>query len=93
MVTPRSSCTATVVFAKVGMMAPARVPRASVPSSTNCMTATLVSALVCEAMRKMVSGVIRRPASLSAQPNAFSYSILPWRITTATRPATRLSST
>ena len=51
---------------------PARVDSASDPSSINCITAVLVSALVCDAILKIVSVVMRRPASLSAQPNAFS---------------------
>jgi hypothetical protein len=39
------------------------------PSSTSASTAALVIALVCEAIRKIVVVVMRRPASLSAQPN------------------------
>ena len=35
--------------------------------------AVLVIAFVCDAMRKIVSVVIRRPLSLSDHPNAFSY--------------------
>ena len=45
---------------------------ASLPSSMSDRMATLVIALVCDAMRKIVSVVISRPASLSAHPNAFS---------------------
>ena len=55
-------------------------------------TAALVIALVCDAMRKIVSVVILRPASLSLQPNACSYTGLPSRSTRATTPGTRLSS-
>ena len=36
------------------------------------LLAALVIALVCDAMRKIVSGLMRRPASLSLQPNARS---------------------
>ena len=69
---PRSLATATVVRAKDGMKVPALVFNASAPSSTSCMIAALVNALVCDAIRKIASVVMRRPASLSAQPNAFS---------------------
>ena len=70
--TPRSFAIATLVCAKDGINVPARVVSDSDPSSINCITAVLVSAFVCDAMRKIVSVVMRRPASLSAQPKAFS---------------------
>ena len=63
---------ATVVFANAGMERPAGSFRPIFPSSISERIATLVSALVCEAMRKIVSVVIFRPASLSLQPNARS---------------------
>ena len=69
---PRSFTTATVVRANDGMNVPARVDSASAPSSISCITAALVSALVCDAIRNTVSVVMRRPASLSDQPNALS---------------------
>ena len=65
----------------------------SLPSSMSCRTATLVSAFDCEAMRNSVSMVILRPASLSAQPTACSYTGLPSRSTSATMPPTRPSFT
>ena len=55
--------------------------------------AALVIAFVCDAMRKIVSVVIRTRASLSRQPTARSYTGLPSRSTSATTPATRFSST
>jgi len=64
--------TATAVFANVGMYLLAGSLMPSLPSSISDSTTTLVSALDCEAMRKMLPVVILRPASLSAQPNAFS---------------------
>ena len=63
---------ATVVFAKVGMKWPTGSLRPILPSSTSARMAALVMALVCEAMRKIVSVVMRRPASLSLQPTARS---------------------
>ena len=45
---------------------------AILPSATSISTAVLVIAFPCEAMRKIVSGDIRVPASLSAHPNARS---------------------
>ena len=54
------------------MKAPTGVFSASLPSSISERTATLVTALLCDAIRKIVSVVIRRFASLSLQPNARS---------------------
>ena len=70
--TPASVRTATVVFANAGMKRLTGSLRPSLPSSTSDRIATLVIALVCDAMRKIVSVVIRRPASLSLQPTARS---------------------
>ena len=69
---PLDVFTATVVLANVGMKSLTGSLMPILPSSTRASTATLVNALVCDAIRKIVSGVIFRPASLSAQPNAFS---------------------
>jgi len=44
----------------------------SEPSSISCITAALVSAFVCDAILNTVSVVMRRPASLSDQPNDLS---------------------
>jgi hypothetical protein len=55
--------------------------------------ATLVSAFDCEAMRNSASSVIFRPASLSSQPTARSYTGLPSRSTSATMPVMRPSFT
>ena len=63
------------------------------PSSISDRIAVLVSALVCDAIRKIVSVVIFRPASLSLQPNARSYTGLPSCSTSATAPPMRSSST
>src|SRR5262249_12494995 len=66
------SAVATVVFAKPGMYRLTGSLMPIFPSSYSAMTAVLVIALDCDAMRKIVSVVILRPASLSAQPNALS---------------------
>ena len=68
--TPLSFFVLTIVFSKVGIHLPARSFTVSLPCSMSCRMATLVSALLCEAMRNSVSMVILRPASLSAQPTA-----------------------
>ena len=62
----------TVVLANPGMKRPAGSLRPICPSSINDRIATLVNAFVCDAMRKIVSVAMRRPASLSLQPNARS---------------------
>ncbi len=62
------SALATVVCAKSGSQRETGSESRSRPSSTSAITATLVTALLCEAMRKIASGVIRLPASRSAQP-------------------------
>ena len=67
--------------------------RVSFPSSISARIATLVSALVWDAMRKIVSGAIFVPASLSAQPTARSYTGLPSWSTRPTAPLMRFSST
>ena len=64
---PRSFATATFVRAKDGINVPARVASASDPSSTSCITAVLVSALVCDAIRKIVS-VVMLPAGFLVGP-------------------------
>ncbi len=70
--TPASPLTATVVVAYAGMNRPTGMLGVRRPSSISERTATLVSALVCEAMRKIVSTVIGRFASLSLHPSARS---------------------
>src|ERR1035437_1327303 len=65
----------------------------TLPSSIRARIAVLVMALDCDAIRKMVSGLILRPASLSLQPAARSYTGLPSRSTNATAPPIWLSST
>src|SRR5450759_4125936 len=65
----------------------------TLPSSIKARIAVLVMALDCDAIRKMVSVLILRPASLSLQPTARSYAGLPSRSTNATAPAIWLSST
>ncbi len=51
------------------------------PSSTSIITATLVKAFVCEAIRKIVSFFIGTPASMSALPNASWWATRPLRAT------------
>jgi hypothetical protein len=63
------------------------------PSSTSIIAATLVSAFVCDAMRKIASLVIERPASTSDLPKASCSTTRPPRATYVTSPATRPSST
>ena len=62
----------TVVFANAGMKRLAGSFSPILPSSTSDKIATLVIAFVCEAIRKIVSVAIRRPASLSLHPTARS---------------------
>jgi hypothetical protein len=69
---PVSLRTATAARSNAGMKRPTGSLRATFPSSTSAMIATLVNAFVCDAMRKIASAVIRRPASLSAHPTARS---------------------
>ena len=63
------------------------------PSSISINTATLVIALVCDAIRKRLSVVIFTPASLSRQPKALSYTGFPSCSTSATAPAIWFLST
>src|SRR6266513_5248504 len=63
------------------------------PSSTSIRIAALVIAFDCDAMRKIASGVMRRPDSLSAQPTARSYTGRPSRSTNTTAPAISFLST
>ena len=69
---PASPFTATVVFANVGMNRLTGMFGVRRPSSIRARIAALVSALVCEAMRKIESTFIGRFASLSLHPNARS---------------------
>ena len=62
---PAAVFTATLVLANVGIKSLTGSVMPSLPSSISASTAALVNALVCDAIRKMVSGVILRPASLS----------------------------
>ena len=64
--------TATVVFAKLGMNSLTGVASVSAPSSIRIRMATLVSALDCDAIRKIESVAILRLLSLSLHPNALS---------------------
>ncbi len=90
---PSARRSATVVFAKAGMKRLTGSARRTWPSSTSIMTAALVMAFDCEAIRKIESTRIGSFASRSRQPSAFSYTVCPSWSTTATRPATRFSST
>ncbi len=83
----------TVVWSNVEIHLPAFSLTVSLPSSMSCRIATLVSAFDCDAMRNCVSIVILRPASLSLQPTARSYTGLPSRSTSATTPFRRPSFT
>ena len=69
---PASPFTATVVFANAGMNRLTGMFGVSRPSSIRARMAALVSALVCEAMRKIESTFIGRFASLSLHPSARS---------------------
>ena len=71
-VRPLSARLATPVRAKDGIQRETGLLSAICPSSTSIITATLVSALVWEAIRKIASGVIARRASRSDQPTARS---------------------
>ena len=61
----------TRVCANAGMKRDTGSLMAIFPASTSARIATEVIALLCDAMRKIASGVIGRFASLSAQPTAF----------------------
>ena len=78
---PAGGGTATVVFAKAGMNFETGSVRATFPSSTSIITATLVKAFVWEAMRKIVSFRMGRPASTSALPKASRCATRPPRAT------------
>ena len=65
---PGGGGTATVVFSKAGMNLETGSARPTFPSSTSIITETLVKAFVWEAMRKIVSVFMARPASTSALP-------------------------
>lgn len=67
---PLGGATATVVFWKAGRNLDTGSLKAIRPSSTSIMTATLVTALLMDAMRKIVSVRIGRFASRSASPVA-----------------------
>ncbi len=57
------------------------------------MTATLVTALVCEATRKMASVGMAAPVAGSSRPKAWRWATLPARATSVTAPPSRPSST
>ena len=78
---PGGGGTATVVFLNAGMNFETGSARPTLPSSTSIMTATLVKAFVCDAMRKIVSVFIGPPASRSALPNASWKTTRPLRAT------------
>ena len=67
---PVTGGTTTVVFANDGMKRDTGSSRCTVPSSTSIMTATLVIALLIEAMRNSVSVVIGTFFSTSRRPAA-----------------------
>src|SRR5881397_4032943 len=62
------------------------------PSSWSIIIATLVIGLVIEQMRKMVSGFIALPDSLSIIPWALNQATQPLRATRVTEPESRFSS-
>ncbi len=78
---PAGGGSATVVFSNAGMNRETGSARPTLPSSTSIITATLVRAFVCEAMRKIVSVFIGRPASTSAFPKASRCATRPLRAT------------
>ena len=78
---PAGGGRATVVFSKAGMNRETGSARPIFPSSTSIITATLVRAFVCEAMRKIVSFCMGRPASTSAFPKASRCATRPLRAT------------
>ena len=69
---PVAPFTATVVFANAGMNRLTGMLGVRRPSSIRARMAALVSALVCEAMRKIESTLMGRFASLSLHPSARS---------------------
>jgi hypothetical protein len=78
---PAGGGRATVVFSKAAMYLETGSARPIFPSSTSIITATLVKALVWEAMRKIVSFLMGRPASTSACPKASRCATRPLRAT------------
>ena len=69
---PISSFTMTVVLAYAGMNRLTGMFGVRRPSSISARIAALVSAFVCDAMRKIESTIIGRFASLSLHPSARS---------------------
>ncbi len=90
---PLSVETATRASAKLGRYFETGSFSRSRPSSTRIMAATLVIALLWEAIRKRAPDVMGRAASRSAMPKAPLHATLPCRTTTATAPASRPWST
>ena len=78
---PAGGATATVVFPNAGMYFATGSPRPRRPSSTSIIAATLVSAFVCDAMRKIESFAIGRAASTSDLPKASCATTRPARVT------------
>ena len=83
----------TVGEPSVGSMLGTGPSSVSLPCSTSCMAATVAIALVMEAMRKTVSGVIPAGWSSPRTPNAPSYSTPLSVVAIATMPGTSFAST
>ena len=82
-----SFSTATFRSLKSGMYFETGSASRILPSSTSIMTATPVTGLVEEAMRKRASVVMGLPASASARPWAARWTTFPLRATSVTAPA------
>ena len=79
--------TATVLLANAGMKRETGSSRRTLPSSTSIMTPTLVTALLCEAMRNSVLDRIGEFRSRSAAPTTVRCASRPSRSTSITAPA------
>ncbi len=90
---PVSVPTATVVFSKAGMYLPTSSSRESFFSSTSIMIATLVTALVWDAILKMASAPILLALSVSAHPTDRWNASFPSLSARTTAPAIFPSST
>ena len=84
---PPARGTATVVRWNSGMYLPTGSESSSAPCSCSIIAATLTIALVCEAMRKIVSARIGLCDSRSRSPTARRNATWPWRATSTTAPA------
>ncbi len=79
--------------ANSGMKRETGSSRRNLPASTSISTPTLVIGLVIEAIRKIVSGVIGRPASMSRRLTQASWATSSCRATSMTAPAISPCST